>query len=172
MIITWPDTPDKLIYNISHILHTQFINHCVRHHEEAAHHTILWEPTHGKSRRGAPCMKYVTLLKKDTGLNNTHEVENVMLCRETWSGVARCSRASTGWGEVKAARLLYTVLQWGLVTFWIMTYMIEDRSKSNLTIITPTIWAPVHSNSLYTRIAVLSHITTTIDSASDSKTIA
>ena len=27
--------------------------HCVRHPEEAAHHTILWEPTHGTSRRGA-----------------------------------------------------------------------------------------------------------------------
>ena len=70
--------------------------HCVRHHEEAARQTILWEPTHGKSRRGAPCMNYVTLLKKDTGLDNTHEIETVMLCRETWSEVARCSRASTG----------------------------------------------------------------------------
>ena len=70
--------------------------HCVRHPEEAAHHTILWEPAHGTSRRGAPCMKYVTLLKKDTGLDSTHEIETVMLCRETWSGVARCSRASTG----------------------------------------------------------------------------
>ena len=60
--------------------------HCVRHPEEAAHHTILWEPTHGTFRRGAPCMKYVTLLKKDTGLDSTHEIETVMLCRETWSG--------------------------------------------------------------------------------------
>ena len=57
--------------------------HCVRHPEEAAHHTILWEPAHGTSRRGAPCMKYVTLLKKDTGLDSTHEFETVMLCRET-----------------------------------------------------------------------------------------
>ena len=39
-------------------------------------------------------MNFVTLLKKDTGLDNTHEIETVMLCRETWSGVARCSRAS------------------------------------------------------------------------------
>ena len=70
--------------------------HCVRHPEGAAHHTILWEPAHGTSRRGAPCMKYVTLLKKDTGLDSIHEIETVMLCRETWSGVARCSRASTG----------------------------------------------------------------------------
>ena len=52
--------------------------HCVRHPEEATHHTILWEQTHGKSRRGAPCMNYVTLLKKDTGLDNTHEIETVI----------------------------------------------------------------------------------------------
>ena len=66
------------------------------HPEEAGHHTVLWQPTHGKSRRGAPCMNFVTLLKKDTGLDNTHEIETVMLCRESWSGVACCSRASTG----------------------------------------------------------------------------
>ena len=27
-------------------------------------------------------MNYVTLLKKDTGLDNTHEIETVMLCTE------------------------------------------------------------------------------------------
>ena len=51
-------------------------------------------------------MNYVTLLKKDTGYDNTHEIRAAMLCRqvkhfffssrETWSGVARCSSASTG----------------------------------------------------------------------------
>ena len=49
--------------------------HCVRHPEEATHYTILWEPTHGKSRRGAPCMQYVTLLKNATGLDNTRDRE-------------------------------------------------------------------------------------------------
>ena len=30
-------------------------------------------------------MDFVTLLKKDTGLDNIlHEIETVMLCRETW----------------------------------------------------------------------------------------
>ena len=43
-------------------------------------------------------MNYVTLLKKDTGYDNTHEIRAAMLCRETWSGVARCSSASTGGG--------------------------------------------------------------------------
>ena len=30
----------------------------------------MWEPTHV---RGAPCMNYVTLLKQDTGLDDTPE---------------------------------------------------------------------------------------------------
>ena len=57
---------DKLM---SRSLSVALAGHCVRHFEfdEASHHTILWEPTHGKSRRRAPCMNYVTLLKKDTG---------------------------------------------------------------------------------------------------------
>ena len=44
-------------------------------------------------------MNYATLLKKDNGLFNTHAIKTVMLCRGTWSEVASCSRASTGWGE-------------------------------------------------------------------------
>ena len=103
--ISWKDhvTNKKLYYaslpKLSDKLKSRRLGiagHCVRHPEEAAHHTILWEPTHGTSRSGAPCMNYVTLLKKDTGLDSTHEIETVMLCRDTWSGVARCSRASTG----------------------------------------------------------------------------
>ena len=35
-------------------------------------------------------MNYVTLLKKDTGYDNTHEIRAAMLCRETWSGVPCC----------------------------------------------------------------------------------
>ena len=31
-------------------------------------------------------MNFVTQLKKDTVLDNTHEIKIVMLCRETWSG--------------------------------------------------------------------------------------
>ena len=31
----------------------------------------------------------------DTGLDNTHQIETVILCRVVWSGVARCSRTST-----------------------------------------------------------------------------
>jgi len=33
--------------------------HLIRHPEEAAHETVLWEPLHGNSKRGAPSMNYV-----------------------------------------------------------------------------------------------------------------
>ena len=41
--------------------------------------TLCW------TRRGVPCSYYITLFKEDTGLDNAHEIETVMLCRETWS---------------------------------------------------------------------------------------
>ena len=98
--ISWKDhvTNEKLLLyaglpKLSNKLRSRRLGiagHCVRHPEEAAHHTILWEPTHGKFRRGAPCMNYVTLLKNILGLTTP------TLCRETWSGMARCSRAWSG----------------------------------------------------------------------------
>ena len=45
-------------------------------------------------------MNYGSLLKKDTGHNNTHEIETVMFCRETWSGVARRVAPELRLGEV------------------------------------------------------------------------
>ena len=41
-------------------------------------------------------MNFVTLhlLNKYNGLDNTHKIKTVTLCRESWSGPSRCSRAS------------------------------------------------------------------------------
>ena len=98
IVTLWFSVTSPLLWSSSISLSRRLgvAGHCVRHPEEASHHTILWEPTHGKSRRGAPSMNYVTLLKKDTGYVNTHEIRAAMQCRETWSGVARCFSASTG----------------------------------------------------------------------------
>ena len=56
--------------------------HLIRHPEEAAHETVLWEPLHGNPKRGAPSMNYVKLLKKDTGLDNVSEIRTVMEDRD------------------------------------------------------------------------------------------
>jgi len=70
--------------------------HLIRHPEEAAHETVLWEPLHGNSKRGAPSMNYVKLLKKDTGLDNVSEIRTVMEDRDDWRERARRTCSSTG----------------------------------------------------------------------------
>ena len=44
------------------------------------------------------CVCVCVCVSVNVGLTTqyTHEIETVMLCRETWSGVDRCSIASTG----------------------------------------------------------------------------
>ena len=74
--------------------------HLIRHPEEAAHETVLWEPLHGNPKRGAPSMNYVKLLKKDTGLDNVSEIRTVMEDRDGWRERTRRTSSSTGSGEV------------------------------------------------------------------------
>ena len=56
--------------------------HLVRHPEEAAHEVVLREPLHGNSKRGAPEMNYVKLMRKDTGLEEAAEIKTAMMDRE------------------------------------------------------------------------------------------
>ena len=72
--------------------------HLIRHPEEAAHETVLWEPLHGNPKRGAPSssMNYVKLLKKDTGLDNVSEIRTVMEDRDGWRERTRRTSSSTG----------------------------------------------------------------------------
>ena len=48
------------------------------------------------SRRGALCLDQIALLKKDTRLNNTHENETFMMCREVWSELDKAAGKSFG----------------------------------------------------------------------------
>ena len=58
--------------------------HCVRHIEEEAEKVVLWEPRHGKAKRGRPAVNYINILKADTQLEDTNEIRSVMLGRNTW----------------------------------------------------------------------------------------
>ena len=51
---------------------------------------------HFTSRRGALCLDQIALLKKDTRLNNTHENETFMMCREVWSELDKAAGKSFG----------------------------------------------------------------------------
>ena len=68
--------------------------HCVRHPEEEASKTILWEPTEGTVNRGRKVTNYIDVLKRDTGLTNTNELRTAMMDRDIWRGLI--SKARTG----------------------------------------------------------------------------
>ena len=90
--ISWRDhvTNEKLYAGLPDKLRSRRLGvagHCVRH-------PVGTYPYQIEER--SSLMNYITLLKKDTGYDNTHKIRAAMLCRETWSGVARCSSALTG----------------------------------------------------------------------------
>ena len=51
--------------------------HIQRHNELLAHHTLLWEPTHGVRSRGRPALTFVDNIRADTGLTDTGEISRL-----------------------------------------------------------------------------------------------
>ena len=98
--ISWKEhkTNEELYGNLQKILwkiaerRCKIAGHCVRHPEEKASKTILWEPTEGSFRRGRTTITYIDVLKRDTGLHSK-ELRTVMLDRDTWKGFV--SKAQT-----------------------------------------------------------------------------
>ena len=71
--------------------------HCVRHPELPASSLILWEPPHGgRGRRGRKRTNYISMLKRDTGLDSIEELRTAMLDRITWRGYIRDARVGVG----------------------------------------------------------------------------
>ena len=58
--------------------------HCIRHKEEIANKLVFWKPE-GKHKKGRPATNYIDKLLNDTGLNNTEELEMVIMERQAWS---------------------------------------------------------------------------------------
>ena len=58
--------------------------HCIRHKEEVANKLVFWKPE-GKRTKGRPATNYIDKLLNDTGLNNTEELEMVIMERQAWS---------------------------------------------------------------------------------------
>ena len=67
--------------------------HCVRHNEEEASKLILWQPQHGKRKRGKPKTTYVDTLLEDTGLATTGEIRTAMMDKADWRGRIHMVRA-------------------------------------------------------------------------------
>ena len=70
--------------------------HCVRHLELEASKLALWEPTHGKARRGKKCTTYIDVLRRDCSADNTAELKSLMMDRTVWRTAIRESRVGVG----------------------------------------------------------------------------
>ena len=70
--------------------------HCVRHPELEANKLTLWEPTHGKARRGKKCTTYVDVLRRDCSADNTAELKTLMMDRTVWRAAIQESRVGVG----------------------------------------------------------------------------
>ena len=70
--------------------------HCVRHPELEASKLTLWEPTHGKARRGKKRTTFVDMLRRDCSADNTAELKNLMMDRTVWRTTIQKSRVGVG----------------------------------------------------------------------------
>ena len=70
--------------------------HCVRHPELEASKLTLWEPTHGKARRGKKRTTYVDVLRHDCSADNTAELKSLMMDRTVWRAAIQESRVGVG----------------------------------------------------------------------------
>ena len=62
----------------------QLVGHCQRHPEIKALKVVLWEPKHGRKRRGRQAISYVGVLKEDTGAETAGELATLMADWREW----------------------------------------------------------------------------------------
>ena len=91
---------NKDIYgNIPEICKLQrlrFSGHCLISKLELASDVIIWQPTHGKRKRGQPRRTYVDQLVDDT-LCDVNEIKKVMEDRDGWRKMVKNCRAISTW---------------------------------------------------------------------------
>ncbi len=74
--LTWEDkVTNANLYRNSPTLSSElrqrrlrFAGHCWRSKNEISSDLLMWEPLHGKRRRGAPARTYIDVLQEDTGI--------------------------------------------------------------------------------------------------------
>ena len=66
--------------------------HSIRHPELTSNAVTLWEPLHGKTNRGRPKLTYIDCLRKDIGIENTSEINTMMLDRVLWRSIVDNAR--------------------------------------------------------------------------------
>ena len=61
----------------------RFAGHCRRRQDELCSRMLMWQPQHGKRRRGAPTRTYLDILENDTGMARDN-LQNLMGDRGLW----------------------------------------------------------------------------------------
>ena len=61
-------------------------SHVARHDDILAHHVLFWDPQHGRRGPGRPHLTFLDMLKRDTKLHCSQEIQSVMLERQVWRG--------------------------------------------------------------------------------------
>ena len=74
----------------------RFSGHCWRSKLELASDVIIWQPTHGKIKRGRPRRTYVEQLVDDTHYD-VNEIKKSMEDRDGWRKIVKIYRASSTW---------------------------------------------------------------------------
>ena len=100
--VSWKDrVKNEMLYgNLPKVSETirrrrlKLAGHCYRHPEEAASGLVLWEPKHGKRKRGRPALTYIDQLCRETDLT-PGEMTTCMLNRELWRFIQVEARAPT-----------------------------------------------------------------------------
>ena len=75
------------------ILRLQLAGHCVRHPEEIASQLVLWQPVRGNAGRGRKTTDFINVIKRDTNLDSTDDITNVMLDRNWWREFVNLARS-------------------------------------------------------------------------------
>ena len=89
--LTWKDkVPNTELYgNIPSLSselrqrHLRFAGYCLRRQEELYSQILMWEPLHGKRKRGTPARTYLIMLEEDTEMER-EDLMSLMHDRELW----------------------------------------------------------------------------------------
>ena len=71
--------------------------YCWRSKYELASDLILWQPYHGKRKRGRPANMCIDQLRDDTNFTTIYEREIAMEDREGWKTLVMDYRSSSKW---------------------------------------------------------------------------
>ena len=74
-------------------VHLFIARHCVRHPEEIASQLVLWQPVRGNAGRGRKTTDFIDVIKRETNLDSTEDIRNVMLDRNWWREFVNLARS-------------------------------------------------------------------------------